>query len=66
MNLEDKILGEKLNYYCSSSEEDNNNSDNEDEEKASQPQASAAASSFESNAMHWTGNSANTGPKGKL
>lgn len=29
--LEDKILGEKLQYYCSSSEEEDNNNDNEDD-----------------------------------
>jgi len=28
--LDDKILGEKLHYYCSSSEEEDNNEDNED------------------------------------
>ncbi len=28
--LDDKILGEKLHYYCSSSEDEDNNEDNEE------------------------------------
>jgi hypothetical protein len=69
MNLEDKILGEKLHYYCSSSEDEGGNSGDENEEVEGQSGNQAAAASAEpqtlsNDACHWSGNSANTGPKG--
>lgn len=63
--LEDKILGEKLHYYCSSSSEDEgNNSDDSNERDGSEKLASdiAPMQSF----SEWDGTSSNTGPKGVL
>ncbi|XP_015587772.1 phosducin-like protein [Cephus cinctus] len=63
--LEDKILGEKLQYYCSSSSEDEGNdfanSDNEENIKGSDepPQ-------YTSEYSDWDGTSSNTGPKGVI
>ncbi|CAD7080927.1 unnamed protein product [Hermetia illucens] len=65
--LEDKILGEKLEYYCSSSEgEDNADSDSEESAgKSSQvKQVSAAPTIDPSKVTQWNGNAQNTGPKG--
>ena len=66
--LEDKILGEKLQYYCSSSSEDegDNDSDNsckEDEGCAplEMPQKETSMEFSE-----WDGTSCNTGPKGVI
>lgn len=53
--LEDKLMGEKLEYYCSSSED-------EDDGKASN--APPQEPSFSKRGTHWTGTSQNTGPKG--
>lgn len=57
--LDDKLLGEKLHYYCSSSEDEDNNEDDDDrrgnrsEAQASEPQPP-------------TGDGPNTGPKGVI
>lgn len=63
--LEDKILGEKLHYYCSSSEEEDNDSadsDKREDEKYSQIITESVEPSF----SEWDGTSANTGPKGVI
>lgn len=58
MNLEDKILGEKAQYYCSSSEDEDGN----------EPVVvrDEAAPTLQNNASHFTNNSTNTGPKGVI
>lgn len=68
--LEDKLLGEKSHYYCSSDEEEkeNDSGDEKDFEDASNSVVAnvpAAEPICNSDMTHWTGNSANTGPKGK-
>ncbi|EGI70957.1 PREDICTED: phosducin-like protein [Acromyrmex echinatior] len=65
--LEDKILGEKLHYYCSSSSEDDGNdsgdSDKEcDDVKYTDNTAQYIAPSY----SEWDGTSSNTGPKGVI
>lgn len=63
--LEDKILGEKLHYYCSSSEEEDNDSvdsDKDEDDKHSQIITESVEPSF----SEWDGTSANTGPKGVI
>jgi hypothetical protein len=66
--LEDKILGEKLQYYCSSSEgEDGSDDDDKFEdccEGPSVPEPTSAQAPSYDDMTHWNGNSANTGPKG--
>lgn len=62
-SLEDKILGEKSQYYCSSSEgSDNDQSD--DEPKKSQPENKEQPPPPDIN--KWEGTSSNTGPKGVI
>ena len=70
MNLEDKILGEKLNYYCSSSEDEKEDSGDEGaEEGKNNGKAQAAESKLElaPDTAHFSNSgSSNTGPKGLL
>lgn len=63
--LEDKILGEKLEYYCSSSE------DEQDDPEDTTPKGRSEALKFipENQIMeksHWSGSTTNTGPKGVI
>lgn len=66
--LEDKILGEKLQNYCSSSEESDGQSDSESDnilnKSKSALETDATACAAESN--KWEGTSTNTGPKGVI
>lgn len=70
--LDDKLMGEKLQYYCSSSEDEKDDGGSGDEEDGARkmgggkaPVVVTPASNELSNDMtHWQGNSANTGPKG--
>lgn len=66
--LENKILGEKLHYYCSSSSEDEEN-DSADSDKETEdekyPQI-ITNSSIEPSFSEWDGTSSNTGPKGVI
>ncbi|XP_046734072.1 phosducin-like protein [Diprion similis] len=67
--LEDKILGEKLQYYCSSSSEDEgqDSADSEDDQKSQKPcDATASRSEQLPECAKWDGTSSNTGPKGVL
>lgn len=67
--LDDKILGEKLHYYCSSSSEDEgNDSGDSGDERESEPVGNAATACAEQPAEYskWDGTSTNTGPKGVL
>ena len=59
--LDDKLLGEKLHYYCSSSEDEGGS---DTEEGGSSRAAPAPAPAPGPGA--WDGSSANTGPKGVL
>ncbi|CAK1550630.1 unnamed protein product [Leptosia nina] len=63
--LEDKILGEKLQNYCSSSEDEGS----DDEESAGEEGDKVVKSSVASEpppVNSWTGSASNTGPKGVL
>lgn len=65
--LEDKLLGEKLQYYCSSSSSEDENEDDEKNESDNSKQHQATASETQplpTNITHWSGTSQNTGPKG--
>lgn len=66
--LEDKILGEKSQYYCSSSSEDEEENDTGesdkeyDDMKYTEDIAQYAIPSY----SEWDGTSSNTGPKGVI
>ncbi|KAL0109286.1 hypothetical protein PUN28_014404 [Cardiocondyla obscurior] len=66
--LEDKILGEKLHYYCSSSSEDEGNDSGESDKecdndvKYTDNTARYTTPSY----SEWDGTSSNTGPKGVI
>ncbi|KAI1303185.1 Phosducin-like protein [Halotydeus destructor] len=62
--LDDKLLGEKLHYYCSSDEEEVDEGSEEKGEPATQ--ASKAAIVPEQEIREWDGYSCNTGPKGVI
>lgn len=67
--LEDKILGEKLHYYCSSSEDEGNDSADSDKESDSgkyEPPTLANVTHYAPTYSEWDGISSNTGPKGVL
>ncbi|KAK8751612.1 hypothetical protein OTU49_009475 [Cherax quadricarinatus] len=66
--LEDRLLGEKLQYYCSSSEDEDGDDDDDDDERNedSSPGKEADLPSPQSEIRGWEGASANTGPKGVL
>ncbi|XP_063976358.1 phosducin-like protein [Diachasmimorpha longicaudata] len=62
--LEDKILGEKNEYYCSSSEEEGNESGDSDKEEESVCTKEEPSRTVELD--QWDGTSSNTGPKGVI
>ncbi|XP_071544190.1 phosducin-like protein [Panulirus ornatus] len=65
--LEDRILGEKLQYYCSSSEDEDDEEDEEkDEENTQTSLKDAKIPPMEPELRNWEGSSTNTGPKGVL
>ncbi|XP_068967609.1 phosducin-like protein [Bombus flavifrons] len=65
--LEDKILGEKLHYYCSSSSEDEeNDSADSDKETEDEKYSQIITDSIEPSFSEWDGTSSNTGPKGVI
>ncbi|CAK9802197.1 Phosducin-like protein [Anthophora quadrimaculata] len=65
--LEDKILGEKLHYYCSSSSEDEENDSAEsDKETENEKYSQIITDSIEPSFSEWDGTSSNTGPKGVI
>lgn len=65
--LEDKILGNKLENYCSSSEdEDEGGYEDACGESTAGTSAPPAGATFYKNDEKWTGSSANTGPKGVI
>ncbi|XP_024883189.1 phosducin-like protein [Temnothorax curvispinosus] len=66
--LEDKILGEKLHYYCSSSssEDEGNNSGDSDKECDDVKYADDTAQYTTPSYSEWDGTSSNTGPKGVI
>ncbi|XP_014228383.1 phosducin-like protein [Trichogramma pretiosum] len=64
--LEDKILGEKSQYYCSSSSEDEDESNSDKEEDAAAGAASAQPEQTSTEFSEWDGTSSNTGPKGVI
>lgn len=65
--LEDKILGNKMQYYCSSSSEDEDGNDSgcsDKEDDAPKNDMPHKEESIEVN--DWDGTSSNTGPKGVI
>lgn len=65
--LEDKILGEKLQNYCSSSEDEGDSDDDRSgDEEGNMPNSEIAASAEPPPINNWTGQASNTGPKGVL
>ena len=63
--FEDKLLGEKRDYYCSSSSEDENGSPDCDNEETKHNFHQAA--DYNSTTLtQWEGVSSNTGPKGVI
>ncbi|CAK9816903.1 Phosducin-like protein [Anthophora plagiata] len=65
--LEDKILGEKLHYYCSSSSEDEENDSAEsDKETENEKYSQIITDTIEPSFSEWDGTSSNTGPKGVI
>nr|SVE87480.1 EOG090X08Y3 [Daphnia similis] len=63
--LDDKLMGEKLHYYCSSSSE--SEGEDEDGEKSQCPADDASVEpSAPSGSCQWDGTSCNTGPKGVI
>ena len=63
--LDDKLLGEKLHYYCSSSEDEGEDSE-EGGAVAAGAGAGGGSSSGVATSTEWDGSSANTGPKGVI
>lgn len=65
--LEDKILGEKLQNYCSSSEgEGDSDDDRSGDEEGNSPQRNVAKASEPAPINSWSGTATNTGPKGVI
>ncbi|XP_003706905.2 phosducin-like protein 1 [Megachile rotundata] len=65
--LEDKILGEKLHYYCSSSSEDEeNDSVDSDKDVDDERYQRVITETIEPSFSEWDGTSRNTGPKGVI
>ncbi|XP_011867368.1 PREDICTED: phosducin-like protein [Vollenhovia emeryi] len=66
--LEDKILGEKLHYYCSSSssEDEGNDSADSDKECDDVKYTDDASQYSVPSYSEWVGTSSNTGPKGVI
>ncbi|KAK8390150.1 hypothetical protein O3P69_013011 [Scylla paramamosain] len=66
--LEDRILGEKLHYYCSSSEDEEEEEEEEEEEggKREAPGGGEEVLPPPPERGGWEGSSTNTGPKGVL
>ncbi|XP_066972897.1 phosducin-like protein [Macrobrachium rosenbergii] len=61
--LEDRILGEKLQYYCSSSEDEDDDNDENENNVAKESNEGPVPPPASQN---WEGYSTNTGPKGVL
>ncbi|XP_022829961.1 phosducin-like protein [Spodoptera litura] len=66
--LEDKILGNKLQNYCSSSEDEGESDDDRsgDEEGGEVTKSQVATNAEPPPINNWTGQASNTGPKGVL
>lgn len=63
--LEDKILGEKLHYYCSSSSEDEENDSEDSNEENNDVKCIEDTAQYVA-PVEWDGVSNNTGPKGVI
>ncbi|XP_058792620.1 phosducin-like protein [Phymastichus coffea] len=64
--LEDKILGEKMQYYCSSSSDDENDSGDSDREENGSKISDMPDKQPSMDFSEWDGTSSNTGPKGVI
>ena len=65
LSLDDKLLGEKVDNYCSSSE-DEHEGDSGDEEGSNNQPSQTPTFVPEAKINDYTGNSTNTGPKGVI
>src|SRR5262249_32720941 len=65
LSFDDRMLGEKVDNYCSSDDE-SNEADSGDEACEKPSQAANPAIEAPSNFQNYSGHSANTGPKGVL
>ena len=63
--LDDKLLGEKLHYYCSSSEDEGEDSE-ETPGGGGGAGGGGGGSTSLTTSRDWDGSSANTGPKGVI
>ncbi|XP_050461056.1 phosducin-like protein [Cataglyphis hispanica] len=63
--LEDKILGEKLHYYCSSSEDEENDDSGDSDKEYNNVKCTEDSAQYAAPA-EWDGVSNNTGPKGVI
>lgn len=63
--LEDKILGEKLHYYCSSSEDEENDDSGDSDKEYNDVKCTEDTGQYAAPA-EWDGVSNNTGPKGVI
>lgn len=64
--LEDKILNEKLEYYCSSSSEDEGKDSEASDSEETKPESVNSGEAPSVSCNEWNGTSSNTGPKGVL
>ncbi|KAG5329034.1 PHLP protein, partial [Acromyrmex charruanus] len=64
--LEDKILGEKLHYYCSSSSEDDGNDSGDSDKECDDVKYTDNTAQYIAPSYEWDGTSSNTGPKGVI
>ncbi|XP_012058784.1 PREDICTED: phosducin-like protein [Atta cephalotes] len=65
--LEDKILGEKLHYYCSSSSEDDGNDSGDSDKECDDVKYTDNTAQYDAPSYsEWDGTSSNTGPKGVI
>ena len=66
LSLDDKLLGEKTDYYCSSSEDEGNDSGDSDNENQGRETVKEPTFIPEPKISEYTGTATNTGPKGVI
>ena len=64
--LDDKILGEKRQYYCSSSEDEADDSESSAKDQQQNKILKDTAEYGSTDFTEWNGTSSNTGPKGVI
>lgn len=61
--LDDRLLGEKLHYYCSSSEDEDDDDDDDKEEKDSGPTEATNIPTPDTDLHAWEGTATNVSDK---